>query len=463
MRRSGLAATAALVTWCAVFGGAAGPAQGQSLGGDGIVIVGVDLSGQWDFRMTVISRSDPSIPATDTLTGSFMVTGGAPTYSGSGTFNGLPAAISGTAEVIPGSDPATFSITLRDHIASKDSETHFTGQLFGDLGTGTFTGTTLDGSATWDGVFDIKITRPTTQTPEEQIGSAFQAALAELSNTVTISQESMEQRTSEFLARMRASLTLPGLRDAHQEGIRALDEARRLTREQAKAVVDRFVARVDEIVRRSSPTDRKSLSRLAGKKTGDIQRARSIATGQIGMFYEEAKKILRAGLLDLAVMVRDWIKELKQLRGLMGFALALARGGNIAENLVTATAFQGARDCLEGAITKMESNKTLTDEEKECLKKLLCGIPIENPEPGDDDPTIPGLVNLIKQRADGNKVEAAPGEAEVIAQLFGQGSATQRDRDRIEAILIQVFNGLSPEDAREKLRALEPLRRLLGC
>ncbi|MBI3099849.1 MAG: hypothetical protein HYY93_16685 [Planctomycetes bacterium] len=75
----GRMAGAALVVMIALltFAGSVRDARAQTPGPGGIVIIGVDLSGQWNFDMTVLTASDPAMIGR-TLTGEFTVTGGVP-------------------------------------------------------------------------------------------------------------------------------------------------------------------------------------------------------------------------------------------------------------------------------------------------------------------------------------------------------------------------------------------------
>ncbi|MBI3097609.1 MAG: hypothetical protein HYY93_05090 [Planctomycetes bacterium] len=249
------------------FAECAREAQAQTTGGGGIIIIGVDLSGQWEFDMTVLNASDPAMIGR-TFTGSFTVSGGVPTYTGDGTFNGLYATISGNGAVDP-ADGTT--IVLSDHIATTDSATTFTATVMsGNFSTGTFTGGTTDGAQTWEGVFTIVIARPTIETPEERIGDVIAVAAQEMRDTVSQTFHSrdaiVENAWTEASGAPSSEEALRILRKAHRELVDLSLVSFRLMETSFESARSVGAA----IVEAAPMAERSLLHRLLGRKTGDL-------------------------------------------------------------------------------------------------------------------------------------------------------------------------------------------------
>ncbi|MBI3097594.1 MAG: hypothetical protein HYY93_05015 [Planctomycetes bacterium] len=263
------AAEAALALMIAfvVFAGAAREARAQTSGPGGIVVIGVNLAGQWDFDMTVLNASDPAMIGR-TFTGAFAVTGGVPTYSGSGTFNGLPATISGNGSIDP-SDGTT--IVLSDHIATTDSATTFTATLMsGDYYSGVFDGGTVDGLSTWEGVFKLTITPPQPQPPGEQIESAFQTASRNVSDAVALCISSIGALAATGLQAMDQDVTRPTILSTAHDTSRQILELRRSTVRYVHGVPTDFALTARSIVSSAPHGQRASLSRLAAARTSEL-------------------------------------------------------------------------------------------------------------------------------------------------------------------------------------------------
>lgn len=325
-------------------------------GGGGIVIVGADLSGHWDFEMSVLVKSDPTIG--DLFTGSFDVTGGAPTYSGTGIFNGRPATIGGTGAVDP---TAPTTITLSDHIATTDSETHFTATLMsGDLGTGTFTGGTLDGRQTWSGVFKIKITRTPTQMPAEQIGSAAEVAAEEMRNVERLSVRSLFISLDDGKDRMAALDTRFQIRAAADD-VQGIIVSQRLTAiDEMRRSITIARGQFGEIIASVPVEDQRSLRTLARRSASDLER-------------EFAARV--SNLNRLAGQVGQWLRK---------FATIYARLTDVTSSSEAARLFADEigveKSKAEAEKTKAEQDAeddidkakpAMTDDEKEASKESM--------------------------------------------------------------------------------------------
>ncbi|MBI3096836.1 MAG: hypothetical protein HYY93_01115 [Planctomycetes bacterium] len=262
----------------------------QTPGPGGIVIIGVDLSGQWDLDMTVLNASDPAMIGR-TFTGSFTVSGGVPEYSGEGTFNDLPATISGNGAVDP-ADGTT--IILSDHIATDDSTTTFTATLMsGDFATGVFTGGTTDGTQTWSGVFKIAITRPPTQTPREQLMNYDEVASRTLSDVAIVAEAGMldvatsalEQIGNAASRKDKQAIRTNALRsmlDIRSSAFRLIEENSRLARTE---ISDRLDAAPNE--------ERESLRRLAGSLRAVLGEASSGAKTAIDRALRDGRMLMQ--------------------------------------------------------------------------------------------------------------------------------------------------------------------------
>ncbi|MBI3099865.1 MAG: hypothetical protein HYY93_16765 [Planctomycetes bacterium] len=241
--------------------------------------------------MTVLNASDPAMIGR-TFTGSFTVTGGVPDYLGEGTFNGLPATISGDGS-IDLSDGTT--IVLSDHIATTDSTTTFTATLVsGDFGTGTFQGGTVDDLQTWSGVFKIAITRTPTQPPEEQIRSASETAAQNMTDTATVASAGIRSTAEAALAEMQEAPTVREVREIARRAEAAMSAIVRASFHTIEDEMRRFRSVADGIVSSASKGDQRTLRRVAGS-----------LTGQIGTRAGEAKRRVMDASQDGRMLFQD--------------------------------------------------------------------------------------------------------------------------------------------------------------
>ncbi|MBI3099543.1 MAG: hypothetical protein HYY93_15150 [Planctomycetes bacterium] len=430
-----------------MFAGA-GSASAQTPGTGDIVIIGADLSGHWEFEMAVLVKSDPSIG--DLFTGSFDVTGGVPTYSGDGTFNGLPATISGDGAV-DSADGTT--IILSDHIAATDSRTRFDATLMsGVFGTGTFEGGTLDGQQSWSGVFKITITRPPTQSPAEQIESAFQTAAQNMSDTVATSRDGFDRILSSVQLQLALAFTGPQirkiakqaddyLRQVREDGFRQLDRDSAGFRSAARAIID------------LAPSDaRPELRRLAGERAGELGRTLSISKVSIARDAHGGKMLLQERKKDAVKIKEKEKRELLQLFNVLAFARFGTHGA-------TTNALRAAQDFLQKMMDAFDKAEELPTEDLKVLKVLLGGGKFTNP-----DEELPGLLKLVDKRAQAepnNRVDPDGADAKGVARmLFRQFGIPFGDDDinQLARKLAEAFNAkVSRDQAKEKANVLGSL------
>ncbi|MBI3097613.1 MAG: hypothetical protein HYY93_05110 [Planctomycetes bacterium] len=254
-----------------------------------IVIIGVNLSGQWDFDMTVLGASDPAMIGR-TFTGSFTVSGGVPTYTGDGTFNGLPATISGNGAV----DPADgVTIVLSDHIATTDSTTTFTATLMsGDFGTGTFEGGTLDGTQTWEGVFKIAITRPPTQTPVEQVESAFEVASQRAHEATEMASAAAAAIVADTEIKLATVLSRRSGREVVEQSVDALQAVRESVLAELDRSTTTFRESAEAILVGLPRAEQTSLRALIGRRMGQLQSVTGAARRSVNDIAMRIRRVL---------------------------------------------------------------------------------------------------------------------------------------------------------------------------
>lgn len=353
-RRASFVWAVVLVGGLLTFSGNAGAQVVGDPGGGGIV--GADLSGRWDFEMTVLEKSDPTIG--DLFTGSFDVTGGAPTYSGSGTFNGLDAKISGTGAV----DPATpGEIAISGDIVATDSTTTFPATLVsGGLGKGTFTGGTLDGRQTWSGVFRIAITRTPTQMPAEQIESATDVAESELRNVEGLAVEVLFDLLDAGRDRMAALQTRTQIRFAADEAEAMIQSQRLTVLDALRRSVTAARVRFEEIISAAPSEDQRYLRTLARRFAGDLEQEFATRVADVNRLAGQVGRWLR----NLASIYARLTEQPSPSEAVRLLAKEIAVGKAEYE-----TAKTKAEEAAEEAIDK--ADPPMSKDEKEASKESM--------------------------------------------------------------------------------------------